>query len=241
MKLEGKHVILFLAIAILMVAVVIGVSNTNRAGVSSLGEYGDSDIYRNSVKLEEGDGNVIITPSNAHNGLDFSLKPGWLLFRLPLESFRKGVTAPTETIRSGYAGFLFDADAEELTLEVSVPDNWDGTTTPLVVLECVLDSDETADDIIDWEFSVKIAQDHDDIDTLTPQTPTISHDIDTYTSAGIIHYMSFEIDFSGCSAHDCVGVAMSRTSNVGSAGYADGVLLVGVSLHYKVDKLGGED
>lgn len=74
MKLESKHVILFLAIAILMVAAVIGVANVRRAGVSSLGEYDGADTYIDNVKLEEGDGNVVITPNDAHNGLELSLE-----------------------------------------------------------------------------------------------------------------------------------------------------------------------
>lgn len=77
MNIEGKHVLLFLAIAILMAATAIGIGSMQRdysGGVSTLGEYGESTIFVGNVKLEEGDGNVVITPNDAHNGLEFSLE-----------------------------------------------------------------------------------------------------------------------------------------------------------------------
>jgi len=67
-KIEARHVLLFLAVAILMAVVGIGVAYTNQVDVSSLGEYGDANRYVNNVKLEEGS-NITVIPSGLHNSL----------------------------------------------------------------------------------------------------------------------------------------------------------------------------
>jgi len=162
--------------------------------------------------------------------------------RLPMENFRKGATAPTETTRAGTAGFRFDADTEIIYIQFCVPPDWDGASDIDVVIYCVLNADETANDIIDWETSVVSAADHEDVDTAPTQSPGVSHDIVGDTGAGVLHKVTITLDYddSTCpiAAGDNVSITLSRTSDVGGAGYAAGVIVNDICVEYQSDKLG---
>jgi len=67
-----------------------------------------------------------------------------------MESFRKAVAAPTEIIKNGASGWLFDAAAEQLTIQFCVPTDWDATSDIIVILHCLLNAAETVNDKIDW-------------------------------------------------------------------------------------------
>jgi len=176
-----------------------------------------------------------------HSLFDFQDKV-YLIQRLPMEQFRKAVTAPTETIRGGVAGFLFDADGELLTIQFCIPKDWDGESDIILILHCVLNADETANDAIDWETSVISVANHEDVDAAGAQTPGASHDIGAFTAAGTLHLVEIILDYDDgtcpIAAGDNVSITLSRTVNVGGDGYVAGVLVIDACIRYQVDKLG---
>lgn len=165
-----------------------------------------------------------------------------IMERLPMENFRKGGTAPAETIRGNMAGFLFNADAELLTIAVCVPMDWDEASDIVLAIYCVLDSAETADDKIDWETTVISVADHEDADVAGTQTPGVEHDIGAFTAAGTLHRCEIVLDYDDgtcpIAMGDTISIVLSRTTNVGSAGYVAGVLVVHICIEYQVNKLG---
>ena len=120
----------------------------------------------------------------------------WREERLPMENFRKGGTAPTETLRGGVAGFLFDADAESLYIQFCVPKDWDAASNIIIELHCVLVAVETASDLIDWETSVVSIADHEDVDVAPVQTPGAAHDIGAVTAAGSMHNVDINLVYN---------------------------------------------
>jgi len=162
--------------------------------------------------------------------------------RLPMENFRKGGTAPTEAVRAGVAGFLFDADAETLYVQFCVPTDWDAASDMILVLHCVLVADETANDKIDWETSVVSIADHEDVDVAPVQTPGAAHDIVAVIAQGSFHKVNITLDYDNgtcpISAGDNVSIALSRTANVGAAGYVAGVIVIDICVMYQANKLG---
>lgn len=156
--------------------------------------------------------------------------------RLPMEQFRKGATAPTETTRGNFAGFLFDADAETLYIQFCVPMDWNGKSDLDIVLACILNADETENDVIDWETSVNSVGDTEDIDVAGAQTPGASHSIGTNIGAGTLHGVTITLDYDDgtcpISLGDYVSMALSRTANVGNAGYVAGVIVADICLSY---------
>ena len=161
--------------------------------------------------------------------------------RLPMENFRKGGTAPTETLRAGVAGFLFDADAETLVIQFCVPKDWKPSDI-IIELHCVLAAVETANDLIDWETSVVSIADHEDVDVAPVQTPGAAHNIGAVTAAGSMHNVDITLDYDDgtcpIAAGDNVSLSLSRTANVGAAGYVAGVILIDICLEYQANKLG---
>ena len=161
---------------------------------------------------------------------------------LPLEGFRKGVSAPTETVRGNLAGWLFDADGEILYLTFHVPGEWDGESNLTIVLECLLTAAETANDKIDWETIVTPIGDGEDADSIGTQTPGTEKDIGAVTAAGTRHRCNIILDYDDgtapIAAEDLVTVALSRTSNVGNAGYVNGVLLLHGAVEFIANCLG---
>lgn len=162
--------------------------------------------------------------------------------RLPMEQFRKGVAAPTEATRNGVAGFLFDADAETLYVQFCVPKDWDAASDIDVAIYCLLNADETANDLIDWETSVVSVADHEDVDVAPTQTPGVNHNIGADNAAGTLHKVTLTLDYDDgtcpIAAGDNVTVELSRTSNVGNAGYVAGVIVLDICIEYQIDKLG---
>lgn len=162
--------------------------------------------------------------------------------RLPMENFRRGVAAPTATIRNGVAGYLFAADAEELYVQFCVPKDWDAESDITLVVFCVLNADETVDDIIDWETSVVSVADHEDVDTAGTQTPGASHSIESYNGAGTLHKVTITLDYDDAtcpiSLGDNVSVVLSRTASVGGDGYVAGVIVLDICVDYQANKLG---
>lgn len=171
-----------------------------------------------------------------------SVYPATIRCRLPMEQFRKGATAPTETTRGNCAGFLFDADNEVLYAQFCVPADWDQESDVDLVLACVLVGDETANDDIDWETVVTSVADHEDIDGAAQQTPGVSHDIGAFNSAGMLHEVRITVDYDDgtcpIAIGDYVSIALSRTSNVGNASYVAGVMVIDICLEYQKDSLG---
>lgn len=165
-----------------------------------------------------------------------------LACRLPMENFRRGVAAPTATVRDGVAGYLFAADAETLYVQFCVPTNWDGMSDIDLVLYCVLDADEAVNDIIDWETSVVSIADHEDVDVAGTQTPGANHNIGAFNGAGTLHKVAIILDYDSgaCPINygDNVTVEMSRTANVGQAGYVAGVIVLDICIEYQSNKLG---
>lgn len=162
--------------------------------------------------------------------------------RLPMENFRRGATAPTATTRDGVAGYLFNADAETLFVQFCVPKDWDGASDLTLVLHCVLNQVETANDLIDWETSVKPVADHENVTTAPVQTPGVNHDIGAFNADGDFHLVNIVLDYdhgtAPISAGDNISIDLSRTANVGLAGYVGGVLVIDVCLMYQAGKLG---
>lgn len=166
----------------------------------------------------------------------------WRSCRLPMENFRRGATAPTPTTRNGVAGYLFAADAETLYVQFCVTEEWDAESDLELMLYCVLNADETANDLIDWETSVISIADHEDVDTAPTQTPGVNHDIGNYNTAGIYHKVAIILDYDDVTCPinpgDNVTIVLSRTANVGTAGYVAGVIVLDICLRYKINKLG---
>lgn len=162
--------------------------------------------------------------------------------RLPMESFRKGVAAPVETIRGNVTGFLFDAEAEALTVQFCVPTDWDAASDIGLVLYCVLDADETENDLIDWETTVVSVADHEDVDVAPTQTPGAAHNIGAFVSAGMLHKVTIILDYDHATCpiapEDNVSITISRTANIGQVGYVAGVLVLDICVEYTADKLG---
>ncbi len=165
-----------------------------------------------------------------------------LVQRLPMENFRKAVTAPTEATKDGVAGFLFDADTELLTIQFCVPKDWDGESDIDLVLHCILNAAETANDLIDWETSIKSIADHENILTAGTQTPGVNHDIGDFNADGDFHIVFIVLDYDDgtcpIAADDNVSITLSRTSNVGTAGYVAGVIVIDICIAYQSSKLG---
>lgn len=165
-----------------------------------------------------------------------------IIHRLPMEDFRKGVASPTATVRGNVAGFLFDADAEILYVQFCVPKSWDGESDIDIVVYCVLNADEAVGDDIDWETSVVSVADHEDVDIAGTQTPGASHDIGSYNGAGSFHKVTITLDYDDGTcpiAHgDNVTIELSRTANIGGAGYVGGVIVLDICIDYQSDRLG---
>jgi len=165
-----------------------------------------------------------------------------MIHRLPMESFRKGATAPTETIRGNVAGFLFDADAEIIYVQFCTPTDWDQASDITMVIWCVLVAAETANDVIDWETIVISVADHEDVDVAPTQTPGAAHNIVNDINAGVIHEVLITLDWNDgtcpIAPGDNITVVLSRTANVGVAGYVAGVLVTDICIMYQKDKLG---
>jgi len=159
-----------------------------------------------------------------------------------MENFRKGVAEPTATIRNGVAGYLFAADPEILYIQFCTPKDWDEASDLVIVLHCVLNADEAVDDIIDWETSVISVADHEDVDTAGTQTPGASHSIGAFNGGGTLHQVPITLDYNDgtcpISTGDNVSITLSRTANVGAAGYVAGVIVIDMCLLYQADKLG---
>jgi len=162
--------------------------------------------------------------------------------RLPMENFRKGVTAPTETIKGNIAGLLFDADNELIYVQFCVPKDWDAASDMDLAIYCVLNQAETANDDIDWETIITPVADHENTGTAGTQTPSVNHDIGNVTADADMHLVTLTIDYDDATApiarDDNVFIALSRTSNVGTAGYVGGVVVTDVCLSYVCDRLG---
>lgn len=162
--------------------------------------------------------------------------------RLPMENFRRGVAAPTATIRGNVAGYLFAADAEELFIQFCVPLDWDAASDITLAIYCVLNADEAANDLIDWETIVISIADHEDADVAPVQNPGAAHDIVNNNAAGTLHKVNITLDWDNgvcpIAAGDNVTIRLSRTANVGAAGYVAGVIVLDVCIEYQVNKLG---
>lgn len=162
--------------------------------------------------------------------------------RLPMEDFRKGVASPTEVIRNGVAGFLFDADAETLYIQFCVPKDWDAESDIDLDIFCVLNADEAVGDDIDWETSVVSIADHEDVDVAGTQTPGASHDIGSDNGAGTLHKVTITLDYDHATCpiapDDNVTVTLSRTANVGGVGYVNGVIVLDICINYQSNRLG---
>ena len=162
--------------------------------------------------------------------------------RLPMENFRRGVSAPTAATRNGVAGYLFTADAETLYVQFCTPPTWDRASDINILIYCVLNADETNNDKIDWETSVVSVADHEDADTAATQTPGVEHDIETFIAAGTLHKVTLTLDYNHGTcpivAGDNVSITLSRTANVGAAGYVAGVLVTDICIMYQKDRLG---
>ena len=163
--------------------------------------------------------------------------------RLPMEDFRKGVASPAAVIKGGVAGLLFAAAAEELTIQFCVPTDWDAASDMTLVLHCILNQAEAANDLIDWETSVISLADHEN--ALAPpgtQTPGAAHDIVAVNADGDFHKVPIVVDYNHATcpiAHgDNVSMVLSRTANVGTEGYVAGVIVIDICIEYQVSKLG---
>jgi len=158
--------------------------------------------------------------------------------RLPMENFRKGVASPVAVVRSGIAGYLFTADAEILYVQFCVPKGWNGKSDLELILHCVLNADETANDLIDWETSVISIADHEDVDVAGTQTPGANHDIGNFNGAGSFHMVPIVLDYDHATCPinhgDNVSVTLSRTANVGTDGYVAGVIVIDICLKYNM-------
>lgn len=165
-----------------------------------------------------------------------------IMQRIPMESFRKGAIAPTETIRAGFAGWLFAAANEEMTVCICVPLDWDQASDLEFMLYCLLDAAEAADDLIDWETVVKSVADHEDIDVAPTQTPGVNHDIVNDNAAGTLHRVMITLDYDDgtcpIAVGDTVSITLSRTANIGAAGYVAGVIVIHMCVEYQRDRLG---
>lgn len=165
-----------------------------------------------------------------------------IIHRLPMENFRKGATAPTEIIRGNIAGFLFDADAESIYVQFCTPTDWDQSSDLIMVIWCVLVADETASDKIDWETVVLSVADHEDVDVAPTQTPGAAHDIGAFVNAGTMHKVQITLDWDdgACpiALGDNITIVLSRTANVGAAGYVAGVIANDICILYQKDRLG---
>lgn len=250
MKIDGKHVLLFFAISLLISATVVGIVATNlgssgststSSGVNSLGEEGESETLTGNVKLEEGDGNVIIDYDLGNNSLTFSLGYAWQQLYLGLENFRLGSTPPTATTRGAWCGYEFDAAAENLTVEFGVPTDWDQATNPYFIVGCILLNNESTDDLLDFDLSVNIASLYDDVDLVTPISLDIDQSIGSQTNPGVVHYLYTELDFVGNSVvpSDTVSINIKRSTNIGTGGYVADVMVFSSLVFYYSASIGG--
>jgi len=159
-----------------------------------------------------------------------------------MEDFRKGVSSPVATNRNGVAGYLFTAPAEILYVQFCIPTNWDGENNFDLVIHCVLDADETANDLIDWETSVISIADHENVDTAGVQTPGVNHDIGAVNTIGSFHMVTVVLDYDDATCPinygDNVSIVLSRTANVGAAGYVAGVIVIDICIGYIMNRLG---
>lgn len=166
------------------------------------------------------------------------------LLRLPMEQFRKGVAAPTEATKGGAAGFLFDSDNEILYVQFCVPKDWDGESNIIVILHCILNQAEALNDKIDWETSVISIADHENALAAGVQTPGVVHDIVSVNADGDLHQVPIVLayDSGTCpiSHGDNVSIELSRTTNVGNAGYVGGVVVIDICIQYQSDRLGDD-
>ena len=162
--------------------------------------------------------------------------------RLPMENFRQGVAAPTAAKRAGVAGYLFSADAEILYVQFCVPTDWDAASDITLVVHCILNAAETANDKIDWETSIVSLADHEDVDTAGTQTPGVEHDIGAVVGAGSFHKVPIVLDYNDgtcpIALGDNISITLSRTANVGAAGYVAGVIVIDICIEYQSNKLG---
>jgi hypothetical protein len=174
-------------------------------------------------------GQIIVT-DNGDGTVTLSAPRVLKRIRIPMESFRKGATAPTERIKNSSAGYSFDTDAETVYISFCAPYDWDQASNIVLMLHCVLEQAETANDKIDWETIVTPIADHENILTAPTQTPGVEHDIQTDTADGDLHEVSIAIVYDDGTAPvvrgDNVLIRLSRTANVGNAGYVDDVLVI---------------
>jgi len=163
--------------------------------------------------------------------------------RLPMENFRRGVASPTAVVKGGTAGYLFAADAEIIYIQFCIPKDWDAASDIIVVLHCALNQAETENDLIDWETLVLSIADHENV--LAPpgvQTPGAAHNIGAVNADGDFHKVLITLDWDSgtcpLALDDNVSITLSRTANVGAAGYVGGVVVIDICIEYQVNKLG---
>lgn len=163
-------------------------------------------------------------------------------YRLPMENFRRAVSAPVATIKNGVAGFLFSADAEIIYIQFCVPPDWDGQSDLNIILHCILNQAETVNDLIDWETSTVALADHENVIGAPVQTPGVAHDIGNVNGDGAFHKVPLILVYNDGTcpiAHgDNVSITLSRTANIGAAGYVGAVLVIDICLEYQANKLG---
>jgi len=164
--------------------------------------------------------------------------------RLPMENFRRAVSAPTAIIKNGVAGYLFASDAETITIQFCVPKDWDGASDINIIIHCVLNQAEDANDLIDWETSAISIGDHENILTAGTQTPGVNHDIEAVNADGDFHKVPIVLDYDHATCpiviDDNVSITISRTANVGNEGYVGGIVVIDMCVEYQSNKLGEE-
>ena len=159
-----------------------------------------------------------------------------------MENFRRGVSAPVAANRDGIAGYLFSASAEVLYVQFCIPKDWDGASDIMLAIHCVLNQAEAANDKIDWETSIKSLADHENVITAGIQTPGVEHNIGASNADGDFHIVQITLDYDNGTcpiAHgDNVSIDLSRTANIGNAGYVGGVIVIDICVAYQADVMG---
>jgi len=170
----------------------------------------------------------------------------WLEFRpdLDYDTIRGNAGIPTLIQRGIFHGFslpIWAADAEELYLDICVPDRWDGASNIHVHMDCfVIGAQDAANDAFNLQLVWENYTPGIDI------VPATNNPLTTETTTGICNQfqsfqVGFEIPFAGIEGDDMLAFLLRRV-DVAIGNEIDGELVIHhVGVIFRTDILGNPD
>lgn len=156
---------------------------------------------------------------------------------IPAGSFRRGSSAPTQSVEGTFATLLFAQNAtHDIYYNLHIPADWEvGTDIELAIYWAPTDANSG---LVAWEFDWEaVASEADEVlgagsTHVTIHDSTQSRDNELLeTPYGVISGASIAVD-------DTIGILLYRDHDDASDNYGTNAALIHVEIEYSVDKLG---